>query len=1229
MSNRSGSLSPSRPVRIAGLAAACFLAGKLALLLAAPPGFQSCFWPAAGVALAGLLLLGRDTWPGVFLGAFLAYLGSSAEAVGAAALLKSPLATAAMAGAATLQALLGVWLVRRWAGPTPPFAQAQETFKAMLLGGPLACLGGATLAWAWLWATGALAPGQGANLWWSWWLGDTLGVLIVLPLVCAWRLELLRRPPRRRLAILVLFGGALAFTLVLFFQVRSGEWNRAQLLFEQRTGHLAQALREAQLTYLDELHAIEGLFMASRKVERGEFNAFVRGMLERRRGILALEWAPRVAAGQRGEFEGRAQAEGLSRFAITEQDPGGQLVTAGARPEYFPVFFIEPRQGNESVLGFDLASNPVRRAALELARDQAKVVASARIGLIQDAGRQFGVLVFKPIYAPGPPPATLEERRARLAGYALGVFRISDMVHTALAPFDLAGIDFGLFDAGAAPGERLLFRSDPRVVEAAGGPPGRKLRLGAEAHLEFAGRSWVLRFLPSPANLAELELRESRRILIAGLLFSALLGSFLLFMAERSALTERIVEERTAELSQSNAELARQIEERRQLHAALTESEARHRAIVETAVDGIVTIDEQAIVQSFNPAAERIFAYRAEEVIGRNVKLLQPEPYHSHHDQYIRNYLRTGRRKIIGVGREVVGLRRDGTEFPLDLAVSEVLLGEKRLFTGIIRDITERKRAEAELQAAKEQAEVANRAKSEFLASMSHEIRTPMNAIIGMAELLADTPLQPEQREYVRIFQAAGENLLSLINDILDLSKFEAGHLELESIPFSLREILEKTCEILALRAHHKGLELTCRLAPEVPPGLLGDPLRLRQVLVNLIGNAIKFTERGEIRVEVKAAAAPGAGQSQELEFCVADTGIGIPAEKQGEIFERFTQVDASTTRRYGGSGLGLNISRRIVEAMGGEIRVDSEPGRGSIFRFSLALPLAPAPAEPPAPPAIAGLKTLVVDDCATNRLVLRELLAAWGAEVGEAAEGPEALAALERAKQAKRPFELVLLDCRMPGMDGFDVAGRIRQNSAFAGMTVMMVTSDNRAGDIARARSLGITGYMVKPVKREDLRRAIAGALADTRRPPPQEAPPAGAADRPLRILLADDSQDNRLLVAAYLKSSPHSLELAEDGGQALEKYRQGEYDLVLMDMQMPVMDGYEATRQIRAWEQAQGRPPTPVIALTAYALAEDAGRSLAAGCSAHLTKPIKKETLLEAIRAHGAAPAAQGEPT
>jgi two-component system sensor histidine kinase/response regulator len=664
-------------------------------------------------------------------------------------------------------------------------------------------------------------------------------------------------------------------------------------------------------------------------------------------------------------------------------------------------------------------------------------------------------------------------------------------------------------------------------------------------------------------------------------------------------------------------------------------NQKRTRLIVDSAYDAYVAMDANGIIVDWNRQAELAFGWTREQAIGRLLHdLIIPPAYRAAHVAGVRRFLETGEGPLLNRRVEVQALRRDGSEFHAELTISPIRYSTEWIFSAFLHDITERKQAEAELRQARDAAEAASQAKSEFLANMSHEIRTPMNAIIGLTELLLDTPLDAEQRDYLETVKKSADALLSVINDILDFSKIEAGKLELEYSPFDLRDMLGDMLNTLALRAHQKGLELACHIAPEVPETVIGDPVRLRQILINLVGNAIKFTDRGEVVVDVQmresGVRGPGSGSSTRisdpwprtpdptsLHFQVRDTGIGIAADKQAMIFEAFAQADSSTTRRFGGTGLGLAISSRLVQRMGGRIWVESELGQGSIFHFTARLARHSEALERPMrrePGRLRGLTVLVVDDNATNRFILAETLTQWQMRPTTVENAVLAMEVLESAHQCGEPFSLVLLDAQMPEIDGFMLAERIRQHPDLTGATIMMLSSACQPLETRRCQEIGLAAYLTKPIKQAELYRAILAAVGSPETRPQASPPPPPRPGRTLNVLLAEDNPVNQKLTVRLLEKQGHAIVVAANGREAVEAVQRQPFDLVLMDVQMPEMDGFEATAAIRRLERGTDRH-LPILAMTAYAMKGDRERCLQSGMDDYVSKPIQPRALWEKI--------------
>jgi PAS domain S-box-containing protein len=648
----------------------------------------------------------------------------------------------------------------------------------------------------------------------------------------------------------------------------------------------------------------------------------------------------------------------------------------------------------------------------------------------------------------------------------------------------------------------------------------------------------------------------------------------------------------------------------------LLDSERRLTAVFNTVGEAIFTTDEHGLIVSVNHEAARLWEYDMDKLIGQSVDHLFSEP----------GFFEEARQHSTGVAStltyvEAEAISRQGRRFPAETAFDRAEVEGVVLYVLAARDVTERRDHEKKLREAKEMAEAGNSTKSEFLANMSHEIRTPMNGVIGMTGLLLETELTTSQREYVETLRTSGESLLAIINDILDFSKIESGKFELDPISFNLRDSLAANLKTLAQVAHSKALELVCEVSSSVPEVIVGDPTRLRQVLINLVGNAIKFTERGEVALQVEV-------QSRDrdclaLKFTVRDTGIGIAPQKQGLVFQPFTQADGSTARRFGGTGLGLTISSRLIELMRGRVWLESELGCGSQFHFTAEFGMPEGPTlRPSERRSLAGVPIVIVDDNRTSRRATERMVREMQMVPITASNAMEGLAALREARTGGCPFPLVIVDAHMPEMDGFALVQEVRKDGGVKCPTIMLLTSGGFRGDAARCRELGVAAYLTKPIGRTELQEAILAVM---------EPPAAGrnasraalitrhslreaGAAKAFRVLLAEDDRVNQHLARRLLERQGYEVEVAVNGREALAAMEKGRFDVVLMDIQMPAMDGFEVTAAVREREKATGARQ-PIIAMTAHALSGDRERCLAAGMDGYVSKPVNSRVLIDAI--------------
>ena len=661
------------------------------------------------------------------------------------------------------------------------------------------------------------------------------------------------------------------------------------------------------------------------------------------------------------------------------------------------------------------------------------------------------------------------------------------------------------------------------------------------------------------------------------------------------------------------------VTERNEAETRLRASEERVRSVIENALDGFISINEKGVIHAFNPAAEKMFGFKVSEIEGKKINMLMPEPHKSNYDSYLSNYMNTGVAKIINTTVEVQAQRKDGTLFPLELSVTQSSGDETNsiMFSGTTRDISERKKAEDEIKEARIKAESADKAKSEFLANMSHEIRTPMNAIIGMSNLALKTGLNPKQHNYINKVKISADALLGIINDILDFSKIEAGKLDMEQVEFSLEEVLENLSALLSQKVQDKGLELLFSVDKMVPQSLIGDSLRLSQILTNLLTNAIKFTEKGEIVLSVTTEKEES--DSWVLKFSVKDTGIGLTKEQISRLFKPFSQADSSTTRKFGGTGLGLTICKTLVDMMDGKIWIESKAGKGSQFIFTAKFGQTRFREKVlKSYLDLDGLKVLVVDDNEIAREILQDILNAFSYDVTMATTGKECLAELERAEKDK-PFDLIIMDWDMPEMSGLEAAALVKKNTNLLKIPkIIMLTAYTHEDILDQAEELKLDGFLLKPVNPSKLHDAIVEAVSGKKSPLLSTSSKEEELENELKVirgahfLLVEDNKINQEIAQEILENAGFQVTIADNGKKAVGMVAEIDFDAVLMDCQMPVMDGYEATQNIRKDNRFKS---LPIIAMTANVMQGDREKCIEVGMNDHVAKPINNRQLYKAL--------------
>lgn len=1052
------------------MAVAYVVFAKLSYFSTVPPGYASAIWPPAGIALAGVLIYGKRILPGVWLGSFIVN-GLIPELTGSITELFITLVlTLVISTGATLQALVGVYWLKRYAGYPSGLKDEKSVLLFLLYGGALSATINSTLSVAMLVATGKTPLANALNNWLTWWSGDLFGIIIFTPLALVWLLKDTAAWRQRRLVttlpMLVMF--ALTAGAVVYEAKFNNEL--IQYEFDRQTQNLNNSLKLALDNDIHVLGALKSFFLHSTDVSREEFKLFTEDLLKDYQDIQSMSWDLLIQNSERADFEKKIQQQGFPNFQIVELDSNRQAIRAKDKPSYVVVTYTEPYKGNEKALGYDISSNPTRLAAINIATDSGELAITPRIKLIQDKS-QYSVLAIMPLYAKNSTQLTLEEKRLTILGYIVGIIRADNVIKSALKQSNTVGLSYRLIDSSAPTDEQLLYASDgafpePLVIQEKAWFSDQKT-LSSRIVIPFGGRDWTFEIIPNQDYVATHRSGHTWLVMLVGLMLTSLVTLISLIASGRSRWLQQLISESTAELKQQHSTALLLMQDKEKLDARLS-------LILNATGEGIFGIDLNGECVFMNSSALRLLGYASEqEVLGKHSHQLMHYAHADgsyYHVQYCPIYKALHGESNASIDTEVFW-RKDGTSFPIQYESHPFMQDEKIIGCVVnFMDITVRKRKEAQLLAAKEKAEKLAETKTQFLANMSHEIRTPMNAIIGFSDLALFDEMPTKTRTYLQDINTASNHLLTILNDILDISKLDAGHMSIIPSPFELKVLLTYIYNLFVKAAQAKGLVLSLDIAKNIPDNLMGDSVRLRQVLINLVGNAVKFTQQGEVKLNVTLQQLTAT--EARLLFSVIDTGIGISAAQQDKLFKPFSQVEDGFSRSYEGTGLGLVISQDLIQLMGGHISLVSNSGFGSCFSFELLLPLVslatvdvPKPSLETEATLLKGIKILVAEDDAFNQKLVNLLLTRYGASVTFADNGLEALAKLEQDT-----FDVVLMDLHMPAMNGFEATLEIRKQARYAQLPVIALSAGVTDEEKQSCLSVGMNDFVAKPINKVEL---------------------------------------------------------------------------------------------------------------------------------------------------------------